>query len=358
MPGPRLLNATPFAAQELFLADEEGRDLLVVVMKATYDLRPGEPLALAEEQAPVELKGSWNGEPGESSPRYDADIAPLKLATDVVLLGHAYPDRRGATWVDAGFQVGPVRKIVRVFGDRWWYRRVGVIAASDPQPFEAIPLIYERAFGGWDRSAPDPAAHEVETRNPVGTGFHGRHGAFVEEGMLPNLELPDAPITGYHDTPPPAGFGFLSGGWAPRVSLAGTYDEAWLRSRMPLLPRDFDRRFFNAAPADQIAPGYLRGDELVRLANLAPEGPLEFRLPAPPPPRCRVTMAEGEALESVPPLDTVVVDMDERRVILVWRAHFPVHRRIYDLRTIEVEPAPVAAVSVAPIPVRAPAVSL
>lgn len=330
-----IVNETPFAAQDIYLADQEGRDLFVLVLKATYRLGPDGQLGLAGEQLPVDLTGTYNGEPGLSSARFEPEIAPYKLATDVVLVGHAYPDRHGATWADVGFQVGPVSKIVRVFGDRWWYGRMGVAGISDPQPFERIPLVYERAFGGWDRTSPDPAEHTFDKRNPVGAGFHDpKRGQLVDGLPLPNLEWPQQPITAFGDAPPPAGLGFLGPAWSPRVALAGTYDQAWLDQRMPLLPRDFDRRFYNAAPLDQIAPGHLRGDEPVRIDNASPRGSLDFRLPGVAAPQVGVALRGAQPQMQEAPLDTVILDPDEDRVILLWRATFVLPRRIHDIRSV------------------------
>src|SRR5690606_38106709 len=110
-----------------------------------------------------------------------------------------------------------------------------------------------------------------------------------------NLEHAHALLRDPSDRPPPAGFGFVGPHWEPRARHAGTYDEAWQQARMPLLPTDFDRRFFNAVPADQTAPGFVRGDEPVVIANASPEPWLRFRLPGEPPPR--VTVAQRGAAD-------------------------------------------------------------
>ena len=38
-------------------------------------------------------------------------------------------------------------------------------------PFDRLPLRYERAFGGEDKSASEPTDWEGEPRNPIGRGF-------------------------------------------------------------------------------------------------------------------------------------------------------------------------------------------
>ena len=67
--------------------------------------------------------------------------------------------------------------------------------------------------------------------------------------------------------------------WMPRRQYAGTYDARWEQSRAPYLPADFDPRFFQVAPADQVVPGYLTGGEPVELFGVSPWGPVRFTLP-------------------------------------------------------------------------------
>ena len=334
-----LVNESPFAAQELFLADEDGRDLLTVVVKATYAIRPDEPLELEEEQVPVDLTGTYYGDPAESSARFEPEVAFTKPGTDVVLVGHAYADRPGARHTDVALQVGPIRKTVRVFGDRRWISSMGFEKISDPAPFERIPLQWERAFGGWDRTSNDPSDHRVEKRNPVGVGFRDKVLGVRMDGLpVPNLEDPRAPIRYPADKPTPVGFGFTGPHWEPRARYAGTYDEAWQASRMPLLPKDFDRRFFNAAPPDQVTAPYLRGHEPVAVANASPVAWLSFRLPGEPPPHVTVVQ-RGEPDQPLEPnLDTVIVDTDAMRVLLLWRAHVLIPRGAHAVQAIRVEP--------------------
>ncbi len=45
--------------------------------------------------------------------------------------------------------------------------------------------------------------------------------------------------------------------------MMGLADEVWNKTRKPLLPKNFDRRYFNAAAPGLVAPGYLKGDEPV-----------------------------------------------------------------------------------------------
>lgn len=335
---PAIDNRSPFAFEAIHLADEDARPLLVTIVRATYEIS-GRGLQIAEEQAPVPVAGVLHGDsPETSSYRFEPETAFLKLATDVVLLGHAYAPRVGAVEGSVGIQVGPLSKTARIFGDRVWVKGAGSPIMTRPQPFEKIPLVYERCFGGWDLTAGTPERPVFDPRNPVGTGFRSAsHGAFQEGIRLPNIEDPADKIDRYGELVPVAGFGFTSANWQPRLSLAGTYDEAWMKDRMPLLPRDFDRRFFSAASPGLVAHGYLRGDEPVSVLGASPVGQLSFRLPGAPRPTCLVTLVHRKDTLVETQLDTVVVDTDEDKVYLTWRGHVPLRDGPHDVRSILVD---------------------
>jgi len=346
MAHPTIDNKTPFAFEPLFLADEEARPLFVPIVKATYHIHEAPLLSLAEEQVPVNFDGENWGDPEKSSCKYEPETAFIKPATDIVLIGHAYAPKQSVTKVDVSLRVGPMQKVVRVIGDRYWVKSFGITSMTSPQPFERIPLIYERAFGGWDRSNSNPEKHTFEPRNPVGTGFRGKRGKFEEKIRLPNLEDPRYPLKGFRDRPPPAGFGFTSPHWQPRAGFAGTYDKAWTKQRMPLLPTDFDRRFFNAAPQDQVAPGFLKADVAVEVINASPNGKISFNLPGVSPPQCRVELRGRKDYLLETRLDTVIINTDENLLFLIWRTNLELRTGPQDVVSIEVRadggPEPVA----------------
>src|SRR5437899_2536771 len=117
-------NGTPFAFEALFLADEEGRSLLVPVVKATYDIGP-RGLTLAKEQVPLNPAGEAYGDPADSSYRYEPECAFVKPATDAVLIGSACAQRGGTTEMLVAFQVGALKKGVRIVGDRVFFKAMG-----------------------------------------------------------------------------------------------------------------------------------------------------------------------------------------------------------------------------------------
>jgi hypothetical protein len=320
-------NATQLPAALVPGLDAEGRTHATVVVKATFRLREGDPV-LADEQVPLHVTDEHHGEPGASSVRYEADLAPQKPGTDVVLIGHAWSPSP-VPELDVVLVAGPVRKVVRVFGDRAFYRAASGFGISSPHPFSRFPLVYEHAFGGADGDA-------FEARNPVGAGFCA-DAERAEGKRLPNLEDPRHLVRHPDDRPPPAGFGFIARHWMPRRALAGTYDAAWEAERKPLLPRDFDRRFHHAAHPDLIAPRHFEGGEPVRIEGASKSGPIELRVPRLPL-EIAVSIKRSITLHR-PVLDTLVIEPDERRVTITYRLTFPCPRNYLPLDGVRIREA-------------------
>jgi hypothetical protein len=336
MPHPEVRNDTAFAHEWLVLADEEAVPQCVSLLQATYSISADGELLLLEDQPSPKLDGEWYGDPANSSVRLEPQTAFLKPTTDVILLGHAYAPQPASTEVLVGIRVGALSKVVRVVGDRVLVRRGGVDRVVGPTPFERIALVYERAFGGWDRRADDPGSHRFDSRNPVGRGFRTDVSASADELYLPNIEPIDEPFQRYGDSPQPAGFGFIAPHWQSRARFAGTYDDGWAKSRSPLLPLDFDRRFFNAASPGLVAPTHLRGDEAVVVVGASPSGRVSFDLPAVPPPEWIVELRGRRRLSRTLALDTVIVDMDDLLLTLLWRGHVPVRNGPHDVLAITI----------------------
>jgi hypothetical protein len=333
---PRIDNGTPFAFEPVFIADEDLRPAVVTVVKATYQFDLEGTVSLADQQVPVNLTGEpWTDNP-ISSYRYEPEVALCKLATDVVLIGHAHPTGGNSASVDVGIKVGPVQKVARVFGDRFWVQSDGVVRITRANPVEPLPLTWENAFGGVDVVNSTPERQILESRNPVGTGF-GR--PLMRNGdrlKLPNIEDPNDLIRDYGSSVAPCGFGFTSPNWQPRVTFAGTYEDEWTRTRKPMLPADFDRRFFNAAPPGLVVPGHLRGGEDVVLLNTTAVSRVAFRLPAIAPPTCRVVVRRQQDVQLETQLDTVIVNADELQLLLIWRAYATLVSGPHDVTAIVV----------------------
>src|SRR5262249_3489802 len=159
--------------------------------------------------------------------------------------------------VDVQLQVGPVRKVLRVLGNRYWSYDGSEMASSAPEPFDRMPIRYEGAFGGTSHSA-GPKAAITDDRNPVGVGYLASAERYAHQ-RLPNIEEPGALIHDWRARPRPAGFGSICSSWSPRKELAGTFDAEWLRNRCPLWPEDYDARHQRSAPPDLVSETPLRG---------------------------------------------------------------------------------------------------
>jgi hypothetical protein len=315
----RIVNTTPFRAALDIFPDRRGVDTLHVTLKATFRLGPA--LAVSDDQAPIRVADEYTGEPASSSLRYPGERHLAKPGTDILLVGEAHAPRgEPVTTLDVALAVGPVRKVIRVVGDRQWQR--GPTPSSAPVPFVTMPLVHERAFGG-----------PLVPHNRVGRGHRGGHPHLIG-AALPNLEDPRRPFLDHGDASLPACFAAIAPSWSPRCELAGTYDESWARQRAPYLPADFDPRFFHAAPPDQTTATHLHGGEPVELLHLAPE-PLRFTLPV-------VTWTVrahlgGDELPLAPELETVMIEPDADRLCLLWRAAAVVDRRALELDEVTVD---------------------
>jgi hypothetical protein len=329
-------NRTPFKAMPMLLPDATGVDTLFTVVKATF--RIGESFGLADEQVPITMADEHYGDPAASSIRLPSDVGLGKPGTDVLLVGSAWaPGGKPAWQMDVSLSVGPATKTVRVSGDRVWETHAGGAAVSWVAPFTRVPLVWERAFGGTDETDKGPVA---DRRNPVGTGFRTSRSSRPLAGLpVPNIEDPGALISSPSQTPAPAGVSPVAAHWFPRASFAGTYDEAWTKSRAPFLPHDFDSRFLHVAPAG-LAVGRLSGGEPVDLRGVTPNGSLQFMLPAI---RVRADYRLGRSTETrFAGLETVILEPDAGRLVMVWRAAFRCDKLALKVNEVETTFGPFA----------------
>jgi hypothetical protein len=332
----QLINKSKFTAKLMMAPDARGIDTLFTIIKGTFILREG-GLAIAPEQLPVVQTDEFHGEPGKSSIKTPSDISLTKPGVDLLVSGHAYAPGGRASQADVAFRIGSFSRALRVVGNRVWSNGFLGAKASEPEPFDKMPLVWERAFGGFDADPAKPEVVKAEDRNPVGTGFR-----FVKKHLegthLPNIEDPAKPIRGWQDRPAPIGTAPIAGAWQPRRAFAGTYDEAWQKSRAPYLPKDFDPRFSQIAPPEQILPA-LEGGESVELLNLTPSGRLTFSLP-----KFRVTVSyniDGQITTPPVKIDTCLLEPDANRCVLVWRTAAPCDKNFLKVREVLLDAAPI-----------------
>ena len=321
-------NRTPFYAVLTVLPDRNAVDTLYVVLKATLALRP--KLALAQVQLPVIMADEYYGDPTSSSLKLASEIHIGKPGTDVLVVGRAWaPSARAVRETLVAVSVAERRKAIRVTGDRVWR---GDGTASEPEPFEALPLVWERAFGGVHQLADRTLAEE---RNPVGVGFRGRR--TVEELIgqpLPNLEDPSSVLERPGQNFTPVCLAPTAPHWLPRRSFAGTYDENWQRKRAPYLPTDFDPRFFHCAAPELAFDRFLQGGEAIEIRGALPDGPIAFEVPT-----ANLTVAVTIAgVEEYPTanLETILIEPDENRACMTWRAALPCDRRVLKVQKVRV----------------------
>lgn len=324
----QLKNSTPFSAKMALFPNQDGVETLYLIVKADFNIGPRWTL-VDEQQAPIEADVYW-GEPDKSSLKYASDYHVGKPGTDIVMIGLACATgSKSVTEMDVSLSVGAVGKVVRVFGDRQWLD--GRI--SSPMPFQTMPMVYEKSFGGMHLV--DGKIDSVDARNPLGCGYAGSRKAGDMNGVpLPNLEDPTCLIRETSDTPVPAGFGFCSPAWQPRAGFAGTYDQAWRRERAPYLPRDFDNRFLNMAHPDLVCSHPLRGGESVSISGMHPDGDLNFDLP-------RIDMGSrvklGTQVDSADfQLETLLLEPNQYQLSMVWRAAYPCDKRAHKIDQVSV----------------------
>ncbi len=324
----QLKNNTPFTSAFAMFPDVHGIDTLYIMVKATFLI--GSQWTLAGQQLPLYQGDEYWGEPEQSSLKNAGEYHIGKPATDILMYGMACsPGQRPLRQMDVGLEVGSIKKIARIFGDRCWQNQL----ISQPNPFVNMPLIYERSFGGQDYFKGQLRAAEL--RNPVGKGFVGNKNSFEIEGLaLPNIESPAQLMRHWQDNPTPIGFGPIAPNWSPRASMGGTYNHQWQEQRAPYLPEDFDPRFLNTAPEDQIYPGFIQGGEPVRIIGMHPDGDFQFNLPYVN--LSNKAVIRGEVVSAPFNIETLALYPNQRQIAMTWRAAIPCDKRMLNIEQISV----------------------
>jgi len=339
-----LVNATKMQTAFVMGLDANGRELLIVAIKGTFTIpKDGMEPELAEIQAPLVYADEFTGEPGFSAIRYEYDFCTFKPRCDVLLNGSAYaPKGKPVKRVTVALEVGRMKKRFNVVGNRVW-KRGWILRAkpSRPKPFRVMPISYDNAYGGVDNLHPKPRKHLTYLPNFAGQGYFPRSRVGDIKGKpVPNTEEVWTSIKRAGRKYRPMAFGSLGRAWVPRREFAGTYDQKWIDHTFPFLPKDFDPRYNQSAPADQQID-YIRGGEAVTLTHLMPQSPITFRLPTIDMP-VLFTRKSGEETEIHATNDTLLLEPDLNRFILVWRAVLPLKRNIFEMDQVIVGRMPSA----------------
>lgn len=353
---PRITHVAEIAAEQagLVVSDAYYGEMNRSSVKLESDLAQQKP------RCDVIVIGSAHSPTGEPQTRIDVGISLRRLAPIANLA-------RAGTLLEHR---------LAVFGARSFERKGKEWIVSDPEPFVELPLRYEHTFGGELKVYPEddaakridgahrlsdearkghpegdaaPLAHTISVENPVGVGFLQQwyaKAAAVDRWPAPRIEAPGAGITaeiftrmiqgearaGELPELSPQGVGVIAKPWQPRLMLAGTFDERWLAEDWPAMPPDFDMAYWNGAHRDMQCE-HLFGGELMELINLLPRRAprvvveragtaCRFRVP-----EARVVVqniAKGGAVTfAAPPIDTLILDLDEMHVSLVWRSVTP-----------------------------------
>jgi len=322
--------------------DPEGKPIISVLAKRTYAIAPG-TLKLSPQQLPLVEQEEF-ADP--ASPLYsdvvaETDLLVWKPTTDVVVLGSACTPRgKKAYHLDCGVSVGPLRKTIRAYGNRRVESKaLRGLVLTDPEPFCEMPLGYAHAYGG--TCVTKDGTTVTYYPNPIGKGFAIR-GGFDDPSALqvPNLEDPDSPVTPdnivlarfeeWEHAPRPASLGWTRRNFFPRYTYAGVLPEYLeaaqknIKDRAKDDPRldgyavpRMDFRIYQGA-SDGLWGKQLIGNEAVLLSFLDPESQtVQFALPGELP---AMSLDIGDGAKALTPvLHTVVIDMTQKLLSMVWR---------------------------------------
>jgi hypothetical protein len=328
--------------------NHRGEHVFSVIVKRTYRIVGNGTVARADADEELRRIDAYydDGDPEWSTVRHESELAPFKVATDVVVIGKAYaPGGVPTSRMTVGVQVGDRRKVLTVTGNRRCLHRQGAFPAfTDPEPFLEMEIRYDRAYGGRDEKSL-PNTPFLYPRNFMGTGVVLRNVKEAVEGMaLPNIEDPQEPIVAerlfieeperWHLQPLPQGFGWLQREWYPRCAWLGAFPSfldpgtVTTEERMGLVPKDhvaqakqsrlapMAAQFANGASIGMVFPD-LQGDETVSLGGLTPDGHVKFSLPGDTP---KVGLDLGSGMQALSPqLHTVSIRPDDQELDLIWR---------------------------------------
>ncbi len=351
-----------------------GVSCISILAKRTYVLNAYRPVnEPAGEQIPLRRKPIHDGNAGGLL-LADTDAWPYKLRTDIVAHGHVYAHGMRRQ-VDAAIVVGAMRRDLRVTGDRRCARsRHRGVHFSEPEPFDRMPLGYDRAYGGYDHGsesalpnlfeklAPnldtgiDPKVYSLccYPRNRHGRGYHlASSSTPLDEVSLPNIEDPadllqpdrfivPHPLAWWRQ-PIPTGASWLHPGYLARCAYLGVQPfrhplpeelPEFTRGYLPKAVRSIDVMrgdpevfgIQNGASLGLQLLG-LTGGNTIRLIGLHPEV-RDFTVVIPARPRMFVRTRWRNAEEAPAVLHHVELYPDEGVFTVVWRGAVEANRTL------------------------------
>lgn len=293
-PGQIDIVALGDSAAEAVVWRLRGELRVTVVVKACFELEADASMRMLDPEEILHADVHHGRNPSRSV-WLTSDLVPYLPKADVLLTGHACaPTGQTCAGMSVRLAVygdGPLfDRSINVHGDRV----KGAIV-----PFDRMPLVYERAFGGIGFAD-----------NPFGTGAN-------DGARPPNLIDPLDPKR-------VACFGPIGRSWPARRKLLKGADARELGEPVAEIPNGFDFSYFQSAPVDQQI-GYLVGNEWVVLEGVHPvKAQIASSLPSAIG-RARVFglgPGPGRALALV--ADTLRIDGDMLTCQVVWRGSFAV----------------------------------
>lgn len=349
---------------------------LALVMKLTYSITASGECVPAKTQQPVIVDGLpyEDAEPPlVSPPNWDSDLMAFKAGTDFVVQGHAYSYGQPAQTVDVELELPGVSRVVRVHGDRRLDWRSGKPVFTPAEPFEQMPIRYDRAYGGCDQhnlaKVTDLVVRELTKthpdlgldtnseshypRNPTGRGFLIEMSKASSENMLlPNLEFPFDPVTAdrlavgnttnWMIAPLPATFDWVDPSWFPRIAYLGLTPEhtvpadgvqeiglGWalpgLMRLKSVLNAGWHPTFQHGASPGLVLRRLKPGTQIL-LRNMFPNHPERKLQLSSKVPQVEIAITESTKLATMSYLNSVVVQPDLVQVVEVWSARVKVPR--------------------------------
>lgn len=311
--------------------DQNGIPVLSVIAKLTYDICQGK-VSVSDNQLPL-VEADRYCDPSmmlHSEIAEETDLVAFKPSTDVVVAAKACaPAGKCACCFECIVEAGPLHKTVKVYGKRKVFvGAFGRLGFRAPLPFSEMELGYREAYGGFARDK--YGVMHVYPPNPIGKGFCFRGASIEPESIeIPRIEDPLSPVTPgtlmisgpqkWNSAPGAVSLGWTRRDFYPRYTYAGLsvlkIDKTDRVDQKGIFVAD--PRFFQGA-SEGLWGKELAGDEHVRLTNLNSQySVFEFSLPGQVP---VMTLDVGEGRKELwPKLQTVIIDMKEMHLSMVWR---------------------------------------